>query len=261
MSDEQLEREVHEHDEHEDHEESRFQFSWKTFIPWISIVAIALGQLNDTWDGVLKIVEFGESTFSDGPSHNRLNKIYINASSEVLEETFGAPIFIKDSSTGDRIKYFKDDNFVLSTITKDNVIVAFLVFPIAGFTPDTTEHAGGSQYLNQTFDKNKDLVESHSNIARVGNYYIEEIIGGKYDMLYSSVGGVSEYLGAVDQDKMKILASFNDKAMMEEDTKDSLSKLRSSFKPNFYGYSSIGIVELEQAIMTFLEFELITQKQ
>lgn len=250
-------------DEHEEHTETtkaNFTFTWKTIIPWLSIVAIALGQLNDTWDGIEKLWIFGQSTMSDTPSKNRLNNIYINASSGVLEETFGSPVFIKESTTGNRIKYFNDKNFILSAITKDGIIAAYLVFPLDSFTPDTVEHAGGVNYLNVPFDSNVNLVQGHSNIARVGNYYIEEITGGKFDMLYSSVGGVSEYLGAVSPKNMKILADYNDKAMMEEDTKDSLKQLRTTFVPNFYGYSSVGIIELEQAIMTFLEFELITTK-
>lgn len=246
--------------ENQEEEIVRFKLSWQTVIPWISIVAIALGQLNDTWDGVLKIWEFGQSTMTDQPSRNRLNKIYINASGDILEETFGAPIYIKEAINGNEIRYYRDKHYILSAVKKDGIIAAYLVFPFEGFEADTDEHAGGKNYLKQPFISHPNLVESHSNIASIGNYYIEEITGGKFDMLYSSVGGVSEYLGSINTDKMKLLATYNDKAMMEEDTTSALKNIREKFLPNFYGYSSIGIVELEQAILTHLEYELITNK-
>lgn len=237
-----------------------FEFSWKIFIPWISVVAIAIGQLNDTWEGVLKIWEFGQSTMTDQPSKNRLNRIYINASSGVLEENLGAPIYTKHAVNGSVITYYKDKRFILSAITQNDIVVAFLVFPRNDFVPNTSEHAGSSNYLEMSFDNAIDLTEAHSNVARMGNYYIEEISGGKFDLLYSSVGGVSEYQGLFSLDNMNTLISYNEKVILEEDTEETLSNLRAKFKPNFYGYTSIGIVELEQAILTYLEYELLTHK-
>ncbi|PJC85828.1 hypothetical protein CSW98_12270 [Vibrio sp. HA2012] len=245
---------------YEEYNYNNFGSSWKFIITLISLITIALGNLDGAWEGVLKIWDFGHSTFTNQPSHNHLNQIYINASSNILGETFGPPVYIKHTTNGDDIYYYKDKHFILSAITKNNTIAAFLVFPDSDFKPNTSEHAGGKDYLSQPFSAHENLVSSHSNIARVGNYYIEEITGGKFDMLYSSVGGVSEYLGVIEPEKMKVLADFNDKLMMEEETKESLQKVRLAFTPNFYGYSSVGIAELEQAILTFLEYELITNK-
>lgn len=247
------------HDE-QDVEITGFQFSWKIFIPWISLVAIALGQLNDTWDGVNKIWEFGQSTFSDQPSRNRLNKIYIHADSGVLTETLGSPVYTKQLQNGDIVTYYKDKHFILSAISKEGIIAAFLVFPNNDFVPNTQEHAGGDNYLSKPFDKSEELSESLMNIARVGNYYIEIISGGKFDLLYSSIGGVSEYQGQFTEAQFNQLDEINQKIMFEEDYQSELGKLRATFSPNFYGYSAIEIEDLEQAILTYLEYELITNK-
>lgn len=239
---------------------SGFEFSWKVFIPWISLVAIALGQINDTWDGVLKIWEFGQSTMSDEPSRNRLNKIYINADSGILEETLGSPVYTKQLQNGDIVTYYKDRNFILSAISKDNIIAAFLVFPQEGFTPNTSEHAGGTIYIGMPFDKSTEFVDSYLNVARIGSYYIEEISGGKFDLLYSSVGGVSEYLGQFSPKQSETLTELNSQMLLGEDYQETLKTLRHQFTPNFFGYSSIGTEELEQAILTYLEYELLTNK-
>ncbi|MCZ8498379.1 hypothetical protein O9929_11320 [Vibrio lentus] len=42
-------------------------------------------------------------------------------------------------------------SFFFSAITRDNAIVAYLVFPNEGFAPETLEHAGGSDFFSHSF--------------------------------------------------------------------------------------------------------------
>lgn len=65
-------------------------------------------------------------------------------------------------------------------------------------------------------------------------------------------------LSNLSKNQVQLLATFNDKLMMEEDTSSALIKLRQHIKPNFYGYSAVGLADLAPAILTKLEYELIT---
>ena len=224
----------------------------------LAVGAIAIGQFNDTIDMSIKFYETVMSSFTDGPSKDRLSKIYIRAASSVLEETLGAPVYIKSSQSGQNIRYYKDPKFILSAVTSNDTIDAFLVFPNSDFKPNTIEHAGGDGYLNKPFSQVDSALNSYANIARSGNYYIEENDGGRYQLLYTSVGGYSEYLSDLDSDNLKRLATFHEQHMMEEDTTKSLADFREHTTPNFYGYSTIGLEFLEKAILTKLEYELLT---
>ncbi|WP_171309331.1 ETEC_3214 domain-containing protein [Vibrio splendidus] len=226
----------------------------------LAIIAliIAGGQFNDAIDMGSKGWDLLISNFSDAPSNERLSKVYIRASSGILEETFGSPVYTKMSNGEVQIKYYKDSKFILSAITSNDTIDAFLIFPKPGFVADVNYHAGSATYLETNFVNSTAEQDAISNIARSGNYYIEEAEGGRYELLYSSVGGYSEYLSPLSAQQLKLLADFNDKLMMEENTKDSLTKLRREIRPNFYGYTTVDLESLAPAILTKLEYELIT---
>lgn len=231
----------------------------KTPNPILAAMAliIAAGQFNDAIDMTGKAWDLFVSNFSDAPSNERLSKVYIRASSGVLEETFGSPVYTKFSNGETEVKYYKDSKFILSAVTSNGSIDAFLVFPQPGFVPEIKNHAGSEDYLNVSFASATEPLEVSSNIARSGNYYIEEASGGRYELLYNSIGGYSEYLSSLSKSQLKLLAEFNDKLMMEENIDSTLVNLREQISPNFYGYSAIGIDDLTQAILTKLEYELI----
>ena len=202
----------------------------------VSVISIALGGFNDSFDALEKMFDFGLSQMTDIPSHRKLDKIYIRSSAEVLDETFGAPVYIKRATTDDVIKYYQDDNFILSAITRDNAIVAYLVFPDEGFAPETLEHAGGSAFFSQTFSSIESVNEIRASFARTGNYYIEENNGGEFGYLYSSISGSSEFISPMSQENRKLLSEVVDALTMDENIVESVQSLRSNAKPNFYGY-------------------------
>lgn len=232
---------------------------WARAIGLASVVSIALGGFNDSFDAINKMVNFGLSQMTDIPSHNKLDKIYIRSSAQVLDQTFGAPVYIKRSSTGDVIQYYQDDNFVLSAIARDNAIVAYLVFPNDGFKPETIEHAGGAQL----FDRNINAIESVNEVraayARTGSYYIEENNGGEFAFLYSSISGVSEFLSPIAPSNQTRLSAVADALMLDDNLAQAVQSFRSTVKPNFFGYSTLGIGVLEDAILSNSEYRLINK--
>ena len=236
---------------------------WKAKVPksllTVSILAIAIGQVNDTLDVLNKSYNYVLSTFTDIPSNNKLKNIYINASAELLNSAFGSPVYIKDTAENLQIKYYRDSKFLLSSITQNNGVVAFLVFPIEGYIPQMQAHAASQGYGNRNFNAFSEMVVSHSNVANIGSYYIEDIQGGEFDLLYKSVLGSSDYLSNFSDNDYKVLIKFNDRTMMEEDVTSSLKTLRETLKPNFYGYSKVELSILEQAILSASEYRMLTQ--
>lgn len=200
--------------------------------------------------------DFGLSQMTDIPSHRKLDKIYIRSSAETLDQTFGAPVYIKRATTNDVIKYYQDDNFILSAITRDNAIVAYLVFPNEGFAPETLEHAGGSDFFSHSLVLLRVLMRSAS-FARTGNYYIEENNGGEFGYLYSSISGVSEFVSPMTKESKALLAEVVDSLTMDENVAENVGALRMSTIPNFYGYSTLGVGALEEAILSNTEYRLI----
>ncbi len=223
----------------------------------VSVISIALGGFNDSFDALEKMFDFGLSQMTDIPSHRKLERIYIRSSAEALDQTFGAPVYIKRSTGDDVIKYYKDDNFILSSITRDNAIVAYLVFPDEGFTPETLEHAGGSEFFNQPFNAIESVNEIRASFARTGNYYIEENNGGEFGYLYSSISGASEFITPLTKNNRKLLSEVVDSLTMDEHVVKSVQSLRLNTKPNFYGYSTLGVGALEEAILSNTEYRLI----
>ncbi|WP_413283735.1 ETEC_3214 domain-containing protein [Vibrio sp. MA40-2] len=223
----------------------------------VSVISIALGGFNDSFDALTKIADFGLSQMTDIPSHKKLEKIYIRSSAEILDQTFGAPVYIKRSSSNDVIKYYQDDNFILSAITRDNAIAAYLVFPDKTFTPETLEHAGGSDYFHQPFNAIESVNEIRASFAKTGNYYIEENNGGEFRYLYSSISGVSEFIAPMTENDKKLLAEVVDSLTMNKNIQKSVHSLRLNVKPNFYGYSTLGLGSLEEAILSNTEYRLI----
>ncbi|MEZ9721721.1 ETEC_3214 domain-containing protein [Vibrio splendidus] len=223
----------------------------------VSVISIALGGFNDSFDALEKMFDFGLSQMTDIPSHRKLDKIYIRSSAETLDQTFGAPVYIKRATTNDVIKYYQDDNFILSSITRDNAIVAYLVFPDEGFVPETLEHAGGSDFFNQPFNAIESVNDIRASFARTGNYYIEENNGGEFGYLYSSISGASEFISSMTEGNRKLLAEVVESLTMDENVVESVQSLRLNAKPNFYGYSTLGVDALEEAILSNTEYRLI----
>ncbi|MEZ8879445.1 ETEC_3214 domain-containing protein [Vibrio lentus] len=225
----------------------------------VSVISIALGGFNDSFDALEKMFDFGLSQMTDIPSHRKLDKIYIRSSAETLDQTFGAPVYIKRASTDDIIKYYQDDNFILSAIVRDNAIVAYLVFPDKGFEPETLEHAGGSEFFSQPFSSIESVNEARASFARTGNYYIEENHGGEFGYLYSSISGSSEFTSPMSHENTKLLSEMVDALTMDKSIVESVHSLRTNAKPNFYGYSTLGVGALEEAILSNTEYRLINK--
>ncbi|PSV48234.1 ETEC_3214 domain-containing protein [Photobacterium indicum] len=233
------------------------QNKWAKSIALASVVSIALGGFNDTFEALEKIADFSLSQLTDIPSHHKLERIYIRASSDVLNETFGAPVYIKRSSSDDVIKYYLDEQFILSAITRDDAIVAFLVFPNKGFQPTTLEHAGGELFFEQPLDNIESVNDVRSSYARTGIYYIEENNGGDFGYLYSSISGFSEFLMPSSVDDKKRLSNLTDAQMLDENVIETIKDIRKNIKPNFYGYSTLSLATLEDAILSNSEYRLI----
>ncbi|KXF83040.1 ETEC_3214 domain-containing protein [Enterovibrio coralii] len=237
----------------------RVREKWAKIIAFVSIIAIALGGLNDTTDALEKVYNFTLSQFTDIPSYEKLDRIYIRASEGVLEETFGAPVYIKKTVSGDVVRYYSDKRFILSAVTNDGAISAFLVFPKKGFMPNTAEHAGGSLLLDRTLSNIESVDDIRVNYSRSISYYIEMNPAGDFSNLYSSVAGYSEFTAPLDDTKRNMLSDLSEGLMLGDDITEQVVKLRDSTAPNFYGYSAQGLEVLENAILTLTEYRLINK--
>lgn len=238
-------------------EKTSLKEHWGRAIALVSIVAIALGSFNDSTDALEKIYDFSLSQFTDIPSQEKLSKIYVRASADVLDEALGAPVYIKRSTNGDLIKYYQDKRFVLSAVIKDGAIAAYLVFPNQGFIPDTSLSAGGSDLLATPISDQEEVNDLRASLSRILTYYIEENAGGEFTNLYTSVSGYSEFEQELGNSQHKLLETLVDKLTLGDDVTESAQALRQSLTPNFYGYSSLGLSALEDAILTKSEFQLI----
>ncbi|WP_418641500.1 ETEC_3214 domain-containing protein [Vibrio chaetopteri] len=230
---------------------------WTKLVAVASLVAIALGSFNDSVDALEKIYQFSLSQFTDIPSQSKLEKVYVRASSNVLDEVMGAPVYIKRSSSGAIIKYYQDSRFILSAITQDESIAAFLVFPVDNFQPDTTKSSGGSQLLNRSFSAQEDVSDLRSNLSRIATYYVEENAGGEFGNLYASVSGFSQFEEDLGANTRNDLDRLVDGMMLGEDVSVVAQKLRQDLVPNFFGYSTLALYELEEAILSMSEYQLI----
>lgn len=236
---------------------SALKQQWGKIIALVSIVAIALGSFNDSMDALEKIYDFSLSQFTDIPSQDKLDKVYVRASASVLDEALGAPVYIKRSGAGDVIKYYQDDRFVLSAVIKDEAIAAYLVFPANGFMPDTSKSAGGSDLLRSHFGNQEDVSDLRAALSRMLTYYIEENTGGEFNTLYNSVSGYSDFETSLSEQQRAQLGRLVDDMLLGDDVSDAAQTLRHNLTPNFYGYSTIGLSALEDAILTKSEFRLI----
>lgn len=223
-----------------------------------SLVAIALGGFNDTSDAIGKIYDFSLSQFTDIPSTNKLEKLYVNASAEILTETLGAPVYLKKTSTGDQVHYYRDDRFIVSSIIKDNYIAALLIFPESGFEVDTSNSPGGANLLINSFSAIESIINMKSNFSREVVYYIEENEGGKYQYLHAYLSGFSDFNQALQGRAKDELATLVDKTVMGEDVSENVANIRELLKPNFFGYTTLPLEIVEQAILTNSEYQLIS---
>ncbi|WP_420899131.1 ETEC_3214 domain-containing protein [Photobacterium kishitanii] len=241
----------------DDNSQNNIKHKWAKIIAFFSIVAIAFGGLNDTIDAVDKIYNITLSQFTDIPSHNKLSKIYVRAPEELLDDTFGAPSYIKKTTSGDFIKYYKDKRFILSSVTRDGAIVAFLVFPKNNFIPNTSEHAGGDNLLFTPFSSKESVTDIRVNASRSVSYYIEENPVGEFSNLYSSIAGYSEFLMPLDQEKQKLFYRLSEALVIGDNVSELVVNLRNKVIPNFYGYSIERLNDLESAILTLTEYRLM----
>lgn len=230
---------------------------WGRLIALISLVAIALGSFNDSTDALEKIYSFSLSQFTDIPSQNKLDKVYVRASAQVLDTTLGAPVYVKRSESGNVIRYYQDKRFILSAVIKDDAIAAYLVFPTQGFMPNTSKSAGGDDLLSTPFSDQEGVTDLRAALSRMITYYIEENTAGDFSNLYTSVSGYSDFEGSLTDQQRTQLTTLTDNLMMGEDVTQAAQDLRHSLTPNFYGYSTLGLSELEDSILTRTEFRLI----
>ncbi len=190
---------------------------WARMIALVSIIVIALGGFNDSWDAIEKLSNFTLSQFTDIPSKNKLDRIYIRASEDVLEETLGAPVYVKKTASGEFIRYYDDKRFVLSAVTQDGAISALLVFPKEGFLPNTEEHAGGELLLEQNLSNIENIEDVRVNYSRSVSYYIEESPAGSFGNLYTSVAGFTEFLTPLDDEKRSRMSELSEGLMLGDD--------------------------------------------
>ncbi len=237
--------------------QSSLRAQWGRFIALVSLVAIALGSFNDSMDAVERIYDFSLSQFTDIPSQDKLEKIYVRASQDVLDEALGAPVYIKRSAAGDVIKYYQDSRFVLSAVVQDDAIAAYVVFPIDGFKPDTSLSAGGDDLLSTPFNDQEGVSDLRASLSRILTYYIEENTSGDFNNLYTSISGYSEFDTSMGSTQHQLLENLVDKLTLGDDATEAAQSLRQVLIPNFYGYSSLGLSALEDAILTKSEYQLI----
>lgn len=230
---------------------------WGRMIALVSLVAIALGSFNDSTDALEKIYDFSLSQFTDIPSQNKLENVYVRASASVLDENMGAPVYIKRSGAGDVIKYYRDDRFILSAVIKDDAIAAYLVFPAQDFVPDTSKSAGGDDLLRTHFSDQEGVSDLRAVQSRIISYYIEENTAGEFSNLFTSVSGYSEFEDSLSEQQRAQLNRLVDDMMTGDDVTDAAESLRRNLMPNFYGYSTLGLSALEDAILTKSEYRLI----
>ncbi|NLS12001.1 hypothetical protein HGP28_03730 [Vibrio sp. SM6] len=226
----------------------------------VSLVVIALGGINDSLEAGYKIYDIALSNFTDLPSNDKLDKIYIRASEGVLEETFGAPSYIKETSMGEVIKYFSDSKFIISTISKNNAIAAFLVFPTTQFKPNTASHAGGENLIGFPMSSNDQISNSNAITSNIVSYYLEESFDGEFGNLHSSISGYSDFLRKDGEDSYyDLLNEFSESQLLGIENEELLKELRSKVPVNFYGYSILPFNVLEYAILTRSEYDLINR--
>ncbi|MEZ9785921.1 ETEC_3214 domain-containing protein [Vibrio breoganii] len=237
-----------------------FKSKYPQFVALISIVAIALGGLNDTIDVVRKVQDIVLSKFTDIPSHRKLNKVYVGASSKSLDEIYGAPVYIKKKATGNLIKYYQDNRYIISSIERGGAIAAYLVFPKKGFEPRTTEHSGGEDLFSHTLAYQDPVNRFSANISRTNSYYIEENAYGEFSSLYYSISGFSSFLSPTTKDNQARLKKLADDQIFGFDTTESVRRVRENLAPNFYGYSILDIGALEDAILSNTEYKLLNKQ-
>lgn len=236
---------------------STLKEQWGKLLALASLVAIALGSFNDSMDALEKIYDFSLSQFTDIPSQNKLDSVYVRASAAVLDEQLGAPIYLKHSSHGETIKYYQDGRFILSAVVKEDAIAAYLVFPLDGFIPDTSKSAKGSLLLQHPFNTDEEITDFRVSYSRAVTYYLEESAEGAFSNLYSSVSGYSEFDVEPTQTQREALAALANAMVLGDDVVPLAETLRAQLKPNFYGYSMLGLQALEEAILTRSEYQLI----
>ncbi|OBT09488.1 hypothetical protein A9264_14720 [Vibrio sp. UCD-FRSSP16_10] len=226
-------------------------------IALVSIMAIALGGLNDTIDALEKVRNIILSQFTDIPSQERINKIYIRSSSDLLEDVYGPPIYIKKGFDNKIIKYYKDNNHIISSISVDGAIAAYLIFPEDDFNPNTEEHAGGKDLLNTVLSNQDSVNHIRVNTSRTNTYYIEENQFGEFGNLYNSISGYSGFISETSMENKQLIDEISDAEMFGNNTSQLTNKLRSSLVPNFFGYSTLNIELLESAILSNTEYKLL----
>lgn len=237
----------------------KLKAQWAKMIALVSIVAIALGGLNDTLEAMDKVTDFVLSQFTDIPSQSNLEKIYIRASSDVLEETFGPPVYMKTSYTGDVIRYYKDSRFIISAIVEEGYIAAYLVFPDQSFVPNTFEHAGGESLLSSPLSAQESVSELKANVSTTITYYIEANPAGTFSNLYASISGYSQFLGPLDPASKQQLYTLAEQLVLDDLSISTVESVRQRVIPNFFGYSTLNLVALEQAILSQSEYRLISK--
>ncbi|SJL83504.1 ETEC_3214 domain-containing protein [Vibrio palustris] len=233
--------------------------TWAHVITTISLVIIALGNFNDSSDALEKLYNFSLAQFTTIPSQNKLDTLYIRASAETLSSTFGEPVYLKQSYKGDKIRYYRDENFILSAITRDQAIVAYLVFPLHGFIPNTHAHAGGDDLLATSFTQQETVKQFAATHARTIRYYLESNASGEFSNLYDSIAGYSTFDQTMTNTARTALVALSDAQVFASSTATALHTLRHALTPNFFGYSTLGLKEIEDAILTQSEFHLISQ--
>lgn len=238
----------------------KIKAQWAKMIALVSIVAIALGGLNDTLDAIDKVTDIVLSKFTDIPSQSNLEKIYIRASADVLEETFGAPVYMKTSYTGNVIRYYKDNRFIISAIVKEGYIAAYLVFPDQSFTPNTFEHAGGEALLSVPLAAQESVSELKANVSTTITYYIEANPAGTFSNLYASISGYSQFLGPLDPQSKQQLFKLAEELVLDDLSTTTIESVRQKLVPNFFGYSTLSLVTLEQAVLSQSEYRLINKE-
>tara|TARA_R110002126_G_scaffold56536_7_gene150987 strand:+ start:9601 stop:10350 length:750 start_codon:yes stop_codon:yes gene_type:complete len=232
---------------------------FKGWLPsWLvtfTLLFIALGQFSDSIDLISQAKDTVVKNFTYEPYYKNIKDIHVNSTFSHVQKILGAAPVSKQLSEDIAIDFYIYASHVFAIVHDEKRVKGFYVQSLVDdFSPTFTVPGKDPLRLGEhNFTIMGEQISQFSlDASRNQNFYVESFDLGLSGLSFSFI---QAYSGNQDAN-VAWIKNLYDKELLGEDSQEVLHQLRTTIKPNIYGFGKLSVTDINLAFLTENELKV-----